>query len=64
MSNGEKIEKENENKEWMTFKARLQKLRRIAIRKQIAEKLGIKQGDLVEIKVRKVDPEELLKHRD
>jgi len=44
-----------------TFKARVQKLRRVVVKKQIAEELGINQGDLVEITVRKVDPSELMK---
>jgi len=46
-----------EDSDWKTFKARVQKLRRVVIKKQIAEELGIKQGDLVEIAVRKYQPE-------
>ena len=37
-----------------TFAARVQKLRRIVIPKDIAEELGIKQGDWVEVTVRKL----------
>lgn len=42
---------------WRTFKARVQKLRRIVIKKQVAEELGIKQGDLVEVSIRKYKSE-------
>lgn len=48
-----------ENVETATFKARVQRLRRIVIKKTIADKLGIKRGDIVEVTIRKVRPEEL-----
>jgi AbrB family looped-hinge helix DNA binding protein len=37
------------------FQVRVQKLRRIAIPRQICDALGIKEGDRVEITVRKVE---------
>jgi len=37
------------------FRAKVQKLRRIAIPPQICEALGIKEGDKVEVVIRKVD---------
>jgi ABC-type lipoprotein release transport system permease subunit len=49
----------SENAGWRVFKARLQKLRRVVVKKQIAEELGLKQGDLIEVAVRKVKSEEL-----
>jgi AbrB family looped-hinge helix DNA binding protein len=37
------------------FQVRVQKLRRIAIPRQICDALGIKEGDKVEVTVRKVE---------
>ena len=53
------IEKEKEEVKTATFKARVQRLRRVVIKKKIAEELDIKRGDIVEITIRKVRPEEL-----
>ena len=58
MSNQE-VEKEKEEVKTATFKARVQRLRRVVIKKKIAEELDIKRGDIVEITIRKVRPEEL-----
>ena len=55
------MSEEVEKTETRTFKARVQRLRRIVIKKKIADELGIKKGDIVEVTIRKVRPEELEK---
>jgi len=55
----QEVEKEKEEVKTATFKARVQRLRRVVIKKKIAEELDIKRGDIVEITIRKVRPEEL-----
>jgi len=52
----EEMIKKLEEGGWKYFKGRIQKLRRVVIRRNIADELGVDQGDLVEVLVRKYKP--------